>query len=106
MIVTGLTLVAIPTDQYETIMETLRMDGQSSAFDRELRREIRNAHESVTEITGEIAALLTAAQHVVQDAKGIAWLTEVVLAVQRRMAIAATPNIILDAQAAAEDDDE
>lgn len=41
--------VSMPDWAYNTIIETLEVDAQSKAFDRELRNEIKKAIESIDE---------------------------------------------------------
>jgi len=40
----------VPADQWELIFSTLSLDARSSAFDRDLRRQLNEALESIVEL--------------------------------------------------------
>lgn len=58
------TVLLIPNEAWETLHETLQMDTQSSAFDPDLRREIKQALDQVRPITAEVSTLLDVVEEV------------------------------------------
>lgn len=55
-----LVVLVIPRDEWEVLSETLELDSQSAAFDRELRQDIRSALDSVVECdnTAHVALMI------------------------------------------------
>jgi hypothetical protein len=49
-------VLAMPREAYDLIVETLERDSRSSAFDRELRERVREALDSVIEMTDAVHA--------------------------------------------------
>jgi hypothetical protein len=61
----GFVIVRLPQEAWEKLRETLELDSKSSAFDPELRKEIREALDQVEHVA-DPPSLVRAAQDVLE----------------------------------------